>query len=181
MTVGSPATDTLNGTKKGLAYTCLETILTRGYETPDFPQKPCAAGIMGIYPPLLLLSLPSSSLPFHQPKIPRIQLTDSIFCLTIAIHHFPSCWDGANLDSPDHQSHMFSTTKGGFRPAGPCPASHPVKMPQLAYETMWDTTAFADMWPTDGTQPFVWSYSDSKVSGPFSPSSSLTDSVPSHL
>ncbi|KAI4707301.1 hypothetical protein J4E89_007827 [Alternaria sp. Ai002NY15] len=79
--------------------------------------------------------------------------------------HFPSCWNGVDLDSPDHQSHMFSTTRGGFRPADPCPASHPIKMPQLAYETMWNTTAFADMWPTDGSQPFVWSYSDSKGYG----------------
>lgn len=48
MTVGNPTTDTLNGTKKGLAYTCLQTILTRGYETPDFPKEPCPAGIMAI-------------------------------------------------------------------------------------------------------------------------------------
>lgn len=79
----------------------------------------------------------------------------------MAIHHFPTCWDGKNLDSPDHQSHMYSTTKGGFQPAGPCPDSHPVRMPQLAYETMWNTTVFNDMWPTDGSQPFVWSFMDS--------------------
>ena len=78
---------------------------------------------------------------------------------------FPSCWNGVDIDAPDHQSHMFSTTRGGFRPADPCPASHPIKMPQLAYETMWNTTAFADMWPTDGSQPFVWSYSDSRGYG----------------
>jgi hypothetical protein len=50
MTVGNPTTDALNGTKKGLAYTCLENILTRGYETPDFPTRPCPAGIMGKLP-----------------------------------------------------------------------------------------------------------------------------------
>ncbi|KAF2193920.1 hypothetical protein K469DRAFT_709400 [Zopfia rhizophila CBS 207.26] len=130
MTVGSPTTNTLDGAKAhpGLRYTCLQTILTRGSETPDFPSKPCPAGIM-------------------------------------AIHHFPSCWDGKNLDSPDHQSHMYSTIKGGFREAGPCPSSHPVRMPQLAYETMWNTTAFNDLWPKDGSQPFVWSYMDSKGYG----------------
>jgi hypothetical protein len=31
-------------------------------------------------------------------------------------------------------------------------------MPQLAYETMWDTSVFKDMWPKDGKQPFVWSF-----------------------
>lgn len=73
-----------------------------------------------------------------------------------------SCWDGVNLDSPDHQSHMYDTTKGGFRVAGPCPSSHPVRMPQVAYETMWNTTQFNDrsMWPEDGSQPFVWSFGD---------------------
>jgi hypothetical protein len=128
MTVGNPSVNTLNGTNKGLAYTCLDTILTRGFETQDFPTRPCRAGIM-------------------------------------AIHHFPSCWDGKNLDSPNHQSHMASTVRGGFRPAGPCPASHPIKMPQLAYETLWNTTAFADMWPKDGSQPFVWSYADRRGYG----------------
>ena len=83
----------------------------------------------------------------------------------MAMHHFPSCWDGKNLDSPNHQDHMYSTEKGGFREAGPCPASHPVRMPQLAYETMWNTTVFADMWPKNGSQPFVWSFMDNKGYG----------------
>lgn len=45
-------------------------------------------------------------------------------------------------------------------PADPCPASHPVRVPQVAYETLWDTTKFNDQsqWPTDGSQPFVWSF-----------------------
>jgi hypothetical protein len=35
-------------------------------------------------------------------------------------------------------------------------------MPQVAYETMWNTTQFNDksLWPTDGSQPFVWSFGD---------------------
>ena len=130
MTVGSPTTNSRAeaNANRGLRYTCLQTILTRGQETAEFPTKPCPAGIM-------------------------------------AIHHFPSCWDGKNLDSPDHQSHMYSTIKGGFQEAGPCPASHPVRMPQVAYETMWDTSVFKDMWPKDGSQPFVWSFSDKQGYG----------------
>jgi hypothetical protein len=123
MTVGTPATTKINGTRSqpGLRYTCLETILTRGNETADFPAEPCPAGIM-------------------------------------AIHHFPSCWDGINLDSPDHQAHMYNTDPGHFAEAAPCPASHPIRVPQIAYETMWNTTVFKDMWPADGSQPFVWSF-----------------------
>jgi len=85
----------------------------------------------------------------------------------MAIHHFPACWDGKNLDSPNHQDHMYNTGRGGFVNAGPCPSSHPVRMPQVALETMWDTRPFNDknLWPTDGSQPFVWSYDDRKGYG----------------
>lgn len=58
---------------------------------------------------------------------------------------------------------MYDTAKDtGFAPGGPCPASHPIRMPQLAYETLWDTRQFNNKadWPTDGSQPFVWSTGD---------------------
>ncbi|KAK4114702.1 hypothetical protein N656DRAFT_749231 [Canariomyces notabilis] len=75
---------------------------------------------------------------------------------------FPTCWDGKNLDSPDHMSHMSYPESGTFESGGPCPASHPVRVPQLMYETIWDTSKFnaADLWPEDGSQPFVWSMDD---------------------
>ncbi|KAF2199510.1 hypothetical protein GQ43DRAFT_450228 [Delitschia confertaspora ATCC 74209] len=75
---------------------------------------------------------------------------------------FPTCWDGKNLDSPDHQSHMAYPVNGTFENQGPCPESHPVRMPQLMYETIWDTRPFNNKedWPEDGSQPFVWSFGD---------------------
>ncbi|KAL2255424.1 hypothetical protein VTK26DRAFT_3402 [Humicola hyalothermophila] len=77
---------------------------------------------------------------------------------------FPTCWDGVNLDSPDHQSHVSYPAEGTFDDGGPCPDSHPVKIPQVMLEVMWDTTPFNDpnLWPEDGSQPFVWSTGDSK-------------------
>ncbi|KAJ2993935.1 hypothetical protein NUW58_g1689 [Xylaria curta] len=69
------------------------------------------------------------------------------------------CWDGKNLDSPDHQSHMYNTiTMDGFMNAPACPASHPVRMPQVTYETVWDTSKFNSMWPSGTPNPFVWSF-----------------------
>lgn len=54
---------------------------------------------------------------------------------------------------------MYNTIQyDGFMPAGPCPASHPVRMPQVTYETVWDTTKFNDMWPDGTPNPFVWSF-----------------------
>jgi hypothetical protein len=76
-----------------------------------------------------------------------------------------SCWDGKNVDSPDHQSHMYNTNKEAFQDAGPCPASHPVRVPQVAYETLWETQQFANMWPKDGSNPFFMSYGDNKGYG----------------
>ncbi|KAH6849673.1 hypothetical protein B0I37DRAFT_93602 [Chaetomium sp. MPI-CAGE-AT-0009] len=74
-------------------------------------------------------------------------------------HHFPACWDGKNLDSPDHQSHMYNTIRSdGFLNAPACPASHPVRMPQVAFETVWDTSKFNGLWERGAPNPFVWSF-----------------------
>ena len=74
---------------------------------------------------------------------------------------FPTCWDGKNLDSDDHMSHMSYPETGTFESAGPCPATHPVRVGQVMYEVVWDTKPFNNLpWPTDGTSPFVWSFGD---------------------
>jgi len=74
---------------------------------------------------------------------------------------FPTCWDGVNLDSPDHMSHMSYPETGTFESGGPCPASHPVRTSQVMFEVVWDTKPFHDLeWPTDGKSPFVWSFGD---------------------
>ncbi|KAI0397310.1 hypothetical protein F5Y17DRAFT_478377 [Xylariaceae sp. FL0594] len=80
---------------------------------------------------------------------------------------FPTCWDGNNTDSVDHMSHVAYPTSSysdvSVGAYGTCPASHPVKIPQVMYEVMWDTRIFndPDLWPEDGSQPFVWSTGDS--------------------
>ncbi|KAJ5974956.1 hypothetical protein N7481_008663 [Penicillium waksmanii] len=71
--------------------------------------------------------------------------------------YFPSCWDGVNLDSPDHKSHMAYPTQTYDN--GPCPASHPVRIVSIFYEITWHTEAFAEMWYGD-SQPFVFSFGD---------------------
>ncbi|KAI1342160.1 hypothetical protein F5Y15DRAFT_430594 [Xylariaceae sp. FL0016] len=73
---------------------------------------------------------------------------------------FPTCWDGKNVDSPDHKSHVAYPAEGTFESVGACPATHPVRLPQVMYEVMWDTSQFNDLWPEDGSQPFVWSTGD---------------------
>lgn len=72
---------------------------------------------------------------------------------------FPSCWDGVNLDSPDHKSHMSYPASGNYN-NGPCPASHPVQFISLFYEVLYNTNAFANMWPNANQQPFVFASGD---------------------
>lgn len=50
---------------------------------------------------------------------------------------FPQCWDGVNLDSPDHKSHMTSPVNVKANNTGNCPASHPVALPQIAYQILY--------------------------------------------
>ncbi|WP_052849372.1 DUF1996 domain-containing protein [Streptomyces avicenniae] len=38
---------------------------------------------------------------------------------------FPQCWNGRDLDSPDHKSHM------AYPVGGTCPSTHPVAVPKL--------------------------------------------------
>ncbi|CAA7260360.1 unnamed protein product [Cyclocybe aegerita] len=80
--------------------------------------------------------------------------------------YFPQCWDGVNLDSPDHQSHVAHPIgqpdpyTGLSIYGGTCPSTHPVRLPMLFFETVWDTRPFRDIWPTDGRQPLVFSMGD---------------------
>ncbi|TFK22636.1 hypothetical protein FA15DRAFT_657391 [Coprinopsis marcescibilis] len=78
---------------------------------------------------------------------------------------FPSCWNGKDLDPADHASHMTYPTgtigrDGLFFQVGSCPASHPIRMPLLFLEIVWDTREFNSQWPTDGSQPLIMSNGD---------------------
>lgn len=43
----------------------------------------------------------------------------------VVSYRFPNCWDGKNLDSADHISHM------AYPSGGRCPSSHPVAIPRV--------------------------------------------------
>ena len=50
---------------------------------------------------------------------------------------FPQCWDGLNLDSPDHKSHMANPVNVKANNTGNCPSTHPVALPQIAYQVLY--------------------------------------------
>jgi hypothetical protein len=54
---------------------------------------------------------------------------------------FQDCWNGVDLDSVDHVSHVSYSHRGA------CPASHPVPIPQLQFSVEYPVTG-----PTDGLE-----------------------------
>jgi hypothetical protein len=61
----------------------------------------------------------------------------------------PDCWDGVNLDTADHRSHMAYANGALIDNFGPaCPSTHPYSIPQLAYQTFFtiDSNFLAGKW-----------------------------------
>jgi hypothetical protein len=84
---------------------------------------------------------------------------------------FPSCWDGKSLDSPDHQSHV-AYSPGSALAGDKCPTTHPVRIPQVMYEIMYDTSGFADpKYYQNGKQPLVYSFGDRLATSSYSSAS----------
>ena len=53
----------------------------------------------------------------------------------------PPCWDGKNLDSPDHRTHIAfqePVLGAGYEK---CPSTHPYLIPQTENKVMWTVTA----------------------------------------
>ncbi|KAL6156815.1 hypothetical protein ACJBU6_04403 [Exserohilum turcicum] len=136
MLAGDPNNRSKNGTYPGICHRCLQ----ESERVMGGDGAPCSANDTA--------SFPSTPCP------------GGIRATVI----FPSCWDGVNLDSPDHRSHVAyapnSALLGGLA-GDQCPSSHPVRIPQVMYEIMFDTSGFSDpIYYRDGKQPLVYSFGD---------------------
>jgi Domain of unknown function (DUF1996)/Bacterial Ig-like domain (group 2) len=54
---------------------------------------------------------------------------------------FPQCWDGTNLDAPNHQSHMAYPLYRNPPQRSTCPATHPVPLPAITEHFDYPVTA----------------------------------------
>jgi hypothetical protein len=63
----------------------------------------------------------------HPGSIPACSPGDSVK-MTV---EFPQCWDGTNLDSADHKSHM------AYPQNGACPDTHPVPIPAISFNVLY--------------------------------------------
>ncbi|QRV96129.1 hypothetical protein RhiJN_24147 [Ceratobasidium sp. AG-Ba] len=71
--------------------------------------------------------------------------------------HMPACWDGKNVDSADHMSHVAYLS--GLD-NGSCPSTHPVPLMKLFYEITWNVHDFASRWTQADGWPFVYATGD---------------------
>lgn len=53
---------------------------------------------------------------------------------------FPQCWDGENLDSPDHKSHMAYPASPSAGAKNRCPQTHPVMIPEIGFNLDFNIT-----------------------------------------
>lgn len=67
---------------------------------------------------------------------------------------FPSCWDGKNLDSADHKSHMAYPIENYN--SGNCPDTHPVHLVSIFYEMFIPV----DQYSYDGAGTWVFANGD---------------------
>ena len=58
--------------------------------------------------------------------------------------HFPQCWDGANLDSADHRSHLAHISYDTGVAA--CPAGYPVHIPEITLAIWWTQDGDSEAW-----------------------------------
>ncbi|KAF9558822.1 hypothetical protein CPC08DRAFT_724247 [Agrocybe pediades] len=74
--------------------------------------------------------------------------------------NFPSCWDGKNLDSPDHKSHVSFLSTGPD--SGSCSdPKFPVVLPRIFMEVYWSSSDFDSVrsQARNTSQPFVFNVS----------------------
>jgi hypothetical protein len=63
----------------------------------------------------------------------------------VLVIRFPDCWNGQDLDSADHRSHL------AYRVGGTCPASHPVRVPRLSLNVHYDLPSTSDLTLASGS------------------------------
>lgn len=89
----------------------------------------------------------------HTNDLPKTNCPDGLRAQIV----FPSCWNGVDLDNPDHKSHLAypSGMDNGY-----CPPTHPKRFITMFAEVLYNVNSFRDMWYDPQRQPFVFSNGD---------------------
>jgi len=63
----------------------------------------------------------------------------------VLVIRFPDCWNGLDLDSPDHKSHL------AYRIRGTCPEGYPVALPRLSFNVHYRLPALTNVTLASGS------------------------------
>lgn len=76
----------------------------------------------------------------------------------------PECWDGKNLDSPDHRSHMAYEKDTGLGYTA-CDADHPFLLPRFTIGAYWTTDATLDRSGNESPDASTWYLASDRMPG----------------
>ena len=63
----------------------------------------------------------------------------------VLVIRFPECWNGKDLDSPDHKGHM------AYRVGRACPSGYPIRVPRLSLNIHYDLAGVDDLTLASGS------------------------------
>lgn len=103
---------------------------------PDFRLIAGGAGV----------GLPNAGWSCEQDASNMVQTPPNCGSSKLVLHvRFPNCWDGINTDSADHRSHVV------YLQNDECPASHPVKVPEIFLHVRYPVAGGSGYKLSDGT------------------------------
>ncbi len=76
----------------------------------------------------------------------------------------PSCWNGEELDTPDHRSHMAYTSYGADGKER-CPATHPYVIPEFTLGVWYTTDGTLDRSGNESADADTWYLSSDRMPG----------------
>lgn len=113
------------------------------------------------------------AIPGHYPDIPTAAKNCPIGARLGAVISAPECWDGKNLDSADHRSHVAYSKYIGQAYAQ-CDAAHPYVIPTFTLGAWWSVDADLDRSGTWGGTFNSWHFSSDNMPGmPMKPGTSF--------
>lgn len=84
------------------------------------------------------------AIPGHYPSIVDAAKNCPIGAHLGAVISSPECWNGKDLDSPNHRSHVAYTVRDVGTGRVSCPATHPYMIAQFTLGAWWDVDADLD-------------------------------------
>lgn len=100
----------------------------------------------------------------HFPNIPEAARNCPSGAQIGAIIGAPDCWDGKNLDSPDHRSHMAYQSYGNWGYAK-CPSTHPYMIPTFTLGAWYTTDDTLDRSGSTAPDTRTWHFSSDRMAG----------------